>query len=199
VMNETYPPGTLAPLVPGSPGARKPKTGLWIGLGIGLVVVCCAAAALVLFFERERLPAVAGLLATHTPRPTATPTATRTPLASPTPTQLPPTPTPKFFALTDSAFEANYKDTCETDVTITAVQGTSFTVKGKISMRNSQWVLWCYGAKHTWIGTLTYAGFTFTSDAADPLQFVIDQKRGYVYLGGKGSVTAPDGTVTKLP
>jgi hypothetical protein len=198
-MNETYPPGTLAPLVPGDRRPRKPKKGLWIGLGIGLVLLCCVAAALVIFFERYRLPAVSTFFATNTPRPTSTPSPTSTPRATSTPTPLPPTPTPKFFALTDQAFEAKYKDTCQTDVQITAVKGTSFTIKGKISMRNNQWVIWCYGAKHTWIGTLTYAGYTFASDTVDPLQFVIDQNRGYVYLAGKGSVTSPGGTVTNLP
>jgi len=198
-MNETYQPGTLAPLVPGTPRIRKPKKGLWIGLGIGLVLLCCAAAALVVFVERSRLPAVAQLFATSTPRPTRTPLPTSTPLATPTQTPLPPTPTPKFFALTDQAFEASYKDTCETDIQITEVDGTSLTVSGDISMRNSTWVIWCYGAKHTWIGTLTYAGFTFASDASDPLQFIIDQNRGYVYLAGKGSVTSPDGAVVSLP
>jgi hypothetical protein len=198
-MNETYQPGTLAPLVPGTSRPRKSKKGLWIGLGIGVIILCCLAAAIVIFFERNRLPAVAGLFATNTASATSTPLATNTLLATPTKTPIPPTPTPKSFVLSDTAFEADYKDTCETNVQITEVNGTSLSVSGDISMRNSKFVIWCYGAKHTWIGTLTYAGYTFASDASDPLQFIIDQNRGYVYIGGKGSVTSPDGVVVSLP
>jgi hypothetical protein len=198
-MKEPYQPGTLAPLVPETSSARKSKKGLWIGLVIGLVLICCAATAIVTFIERDRLPAVASILATRTPLPTSTPLPTNTPLATPTKTPIPPTPTPKTFILTDSAFEASLKDTCNTDVRITEVNGTSLSVSGTISMRNGKFVIWCYGAKHTWVGTLTYADYTFASDAADPLQFIIDKNRGYVYLSGKGSVTAPDGTVTDLP
>jgi len=198
-MNETYQPGTLAPLVPGTSHMRKSKKGLWIGLGIGVIFLCCLAAAIVIFIERNRLPVVAGLFATNTPSATSTPLATNTPLATPTKTPIPPTSTPKSFVLTDTAFEADYKDTCETNVQITEVNGTSLSVSGDISMRNSKFVIWCYGAKHTWIGTLTYAGYTFASDASNPLQFIIDQNRGYVYIGGKGSVTLPDGAVVNLP
>jgi hypothetical protein len=59
--------------------------------------------------------------------------------------------------------------------------------------------LWCYGAKHTWIGKLTYAGYTFASDENDPLQFVVDKNKGYAYIKGKGAVTLPDGTIVPLP
>jgi hypothetical protein len=84
-------------------------------------------------------------------------------------------------------------------VQITGVEGTSFTVKGQITMRNDTWYVWCYDAKHTWIGTLTYSGYTFASDPNDPLQFRVDHNGGYVYIGGKGTVTKPDGSVVSLP
>lgn len=205
MMNETHQPGTLAPLVPAPARPQKSRKGLWIGLGIGLVLLCCVAAAITVFLGRNQLPAMARLFATrtarptNTPLPTKTPVPTNTPLATATDTPLPPTPTPKAFILTDKAFEASYKDTCSTDVKITEVDGTSFSVSGTISMKGGKWVIWCYGAKHTWIGTLTYAGYTFASDTGDPLQFMIDQKRGYVYMGGTGTVTEPDGSVTNLP
>ncbi|MFZ2098056.1 MAG: hypothetical protein WAV05_15595, partial [Anaerolineales bacterium] len=80
-----------------------------------------------------------------------------------------------------------------------AVDGTSFSVGGTISMRDGRFTLWCYGAKHTWIGTLSYAGYTFASDGNDPLQFVVTKNQGYVYVGGKGTVKSPDGTVVTLP
>jgi hypothetical protein len=192
-MNANYQPGTLAPLVPEPPRARKPKAGLWIGLGIGVLLLCCAAAATVIFIERNRLPAVANLFPTRTPLPTSTP------LATPTETPIPPTPTPKILVLTDKAFDADLKDTCVTDVRITAVQGTSFTVKGTLTMRNDQIYVWCYAAKHTWIGTLTYAGYTFASDAVDPLQFVVEEGSRYRYVSGKGTVTKPDGEAVSLP
>jgi len=65
-------------------------------------------------------------------------------------------------------------------------------------MLNGGWAVFCYGAKHTWIGTLTYAGYTFASDANDPLKFIVDENKGYVYVGGKGSVTSPDGSIINL-
>jgi hypothetical protein len=58
-------------------------------------------------------------------------------------------------------------------------------------------VYWCRGAKHTWIGRLTYEGYTFDSDDADPLQFMVTEK-GYIYVKGKGMVTMPDGKAVKL-
>ena len=82
---------------------------------------------------------------------------------------------------------------------ITGVSGTGLTVSGTIPFINGQIVVFCYGAKHTWIGTLTYSGYTFTSDATDPLQFTVVKDQGYVYVGGTGTVTSPDGSVVTLP
>ena len=53
------------------------------------------------------------------------------------------------------------------------------------------------GARHTWIGTLTYVGYTFASDANERRLFIVPQN-GYEYVKGTGTVTAPDGTVTTL-
>jgi hypothetical protein len=198
-LNTDYQPGALAPLIPNPSRPRKSKVGLWIGLGIGAILLCCVFAVIVIFFMRNQIPALASLFPSSTPRATSTSTVTMTPLASPTKTPLPPTPTPKSFVLTDTAFGADLKESCSTNVQITGVDGTSFTVSGDIQMSNSNWYVWCYDAKHTWIGTLTYAGYTFASDANDPLQFTLVQGLGYVYIAGKGSVTSPDGSVVTLP
>jgi hypothetical protein len=45
---------------------------------------------------------------------------------------------------------------------------------------------------------LTYAGYTFASDAKDPLQFQVDETKGYVYIHGSGTVTQPDQSVIAL-
>jgi hypothetical protein len=46
---------------------------------------------------------------------------------------------------------------------------------------------------------LSYKGYTFASDANDPLQFTIEQNHKYLYVQGKGAVTLPDGTQVTLP
>ena len=58
---------------------------------------------------------------------------------------------------------------------------------------------WCHGLRHVWIGKAAHGGYTFDSAADDPLQFVVDRDKGYYYEKGSGTVTAPDGKVSKLP
>lgn len=134
-----------------------------------------------------------------------TPTPVPTPIPTPTPTPVPPTPTPKTFVIQDEAFEAEYeehKTYCDVDAQVQSAGDELYLVVGGemwIPIRGTSWVLWCYGAKHTWIGELTYAGHTFASDDGDPLQFLIDEHKGYVYVAGKGTVTLPDGTSVTLP
>jgi hypothetical protein len=60
------------------------------------------------------------------------------------------------------------------------------------------WQLWCNGATHTWVGTLSYQGYIFTSDDLSPLQFMVTEE-GYKYVGGKGTIKMPDGTTVNLP
>jgi hypothetical protein len=147
----------------------------------------------------QTVTAATAIAASWTPTPTNTPTETPLPTntPAPTPTRTPkPTPTP--FSISDQGFEADFQDDCNTDVEITAVEGDSFSARGIISTRNDRFALWCYGAKHTWIGALSYAGYTFTSEASDPLQFRLDKNKGYVHIGGKGAVSLPDGTVVKF-
>ncbi len=59
--------------------------------------------------------------------------------------------------------------------------------------------IWCHGLSHQFIGTVSLYGFTFNSDASEPLKFMVDRKKGYYYISGKGTVTDPDGKVTTLP
>lgn len=198
-MQPNYQPGTLAPLIPVRSRPRRSKGLLWIFLGGGLLLLCCIATLFVLFMERDRIPAVADLFPTRTPPATSTPVATNTPRFTATPSPIPATPTPKSLVLTGSSFDADLKESCSTDVQIKAVNGTSFTVGGSIQFRNGNMYVWCYDARHTWMGTLTYAGYTFESDALDPLQFRVVEGVGYVYIGGKGKVTLPDGSVISLP
>jgi hypothetical protein len=68
-MNETYQPGTLAPLVPGTPRPRKSKKSLWIGLGIGVLLLCCVASLVVVYIERDRIPGLADLINLKSPLP----------------------------------------------------------------------------------------------------------------------------------
>ena len=142
---------------------------------------------------------------TPTPAPTATPTPTPVPpTATPTPTPVPPTATPKPepLVIKGEAFEADGQEPCSVDVAILEVVGEGLRIQvlsGSIAIRQGGLTVWCYGAKHTWIGNLTYGGYTFDSDENSPLQFTLDQTDGYTYLGGKGSVTQPDGRVVELP
>lgn len=130
--------------------------------------------------------------ATPTPKPTETrkPTATTLPTNTPAPTRV-------EYVITDTAFDVEVEDTCNTDAVIQNVDGSSFEVGGQLSIVNGVMTIWCYDAKHTWTGTLQYAGYTFASDADNPLQFIIETD-GYHYLQGTGTVTTPDGTQVQL-
>ena len=164
-----------------------------MGLGlIGLVVVIIVGAVLLSSAGGPHATFVSSAIALATPTAGATPTPTPTP--APTPT-----PSPQPFVINDPTFVPAVSDSCDGDVQITGVSGTGLVVSGDIPMINSQFVVFCYGAKSTWIGTLTYAGYTFASDASDPLQFTVVQGQGYVYTGGTGTVTSPDGSVVTLP
>lgn len=138
---------------------------------------------------------------TATPTQTLTPTSTSTPTSTPRPTktQLPHTPTLVTFVIPSGVFPLDTKESCNTDASIAGITDKGFMVGGTLSMRNNVWVLWCPGAKHAWVGTLTYKGYTFASDESDPLKFMVDSQGAYKYIGGKGKVTQPDGKVIILP
>lgn len=101
--------------------------------------------------------------------------------------------------LNDALFEANVKDNCGTDVPINAYENGVFTLGGgKIELMNGQLAVWCYGARHQWIGTIDYEGYIFASDVNDPLQFEIVKDTGYRFVGGIGTLTYPDGKQVPL-
>lgn len=52
---------------------------------------------------------------------------------------------------------------------------------------------WNPGARHTLKGTLRIGGYTFVSNAADPLVFRMVLDQGYVYQRGRGSIVTPTG------
>ena len=143
-----------------------------------------------------------GILST----PNTTPTHV---LSTVTPTSEPaPTATAKSFAIKGKAFEAenkNHKIDCKKEVDVEVhleKNGDLYFLFGGemlIPLRGSDFVLWCYGAEHTWIGEATYAGYTFKSSLDDPLKFVVDRNKGYSYEQGAGTVTTPDGDIVTLP
>lgn len=126
-----------------------------------------------------------------------------------TPTEMPtPTPKPQPFSIQDTVFEAEYeehKTNCKNEVDVEAYKGEDgklyFLFGGEmvIPLRGSGFVLWCYGAEHTWIGEATYEGYTFASNENNPLRFKVDKNKGYEYISGEGSITMPDGTKVTLP
>lgn len=55
------------------------------------------------------------------------------------------------------------------------------------------------GAEHIYVGRVEPGlGYVFDSDPAYPLTFRVMRLQGYVYLCGRGTVTAPDGTQYRL-
>jgi hypothetical protein len=58
--------------------------------------------------------------------------------------------------------------------------------------------MWCEGLVHQFQDGAEISDWVFGSDASDPLTFEVTAD-GYVYVGGTGSVTDPEGSVTQLP
>jgi len=80
----------------------------------------------------------------------------------------------------------------------------TYNIKGKVMVTFNpsggyDQNIWADGVTHTWIGKVKYQGYLFDSDAGKPLAFRVDKDNGYTYVGGKGTVTAPDGKSTTLP
>jgi hypothetical protein len=80
----------------------------------------------------------------------------------------------------------------------------TYNIKGKVMVTFNpsggyDQNIWADGVTHTWIGKVKYQGYLFDSDAGKPLVFRVDKDNGYTYVGGKGTVTAPDGKSTTLP
>ena len=107
------------------------------------------------------------------------------------------------FTIKHEKFAAD--DACDAEGTIElrmeggklrSVTGSDF----QVFMRKSGFPsAWCHGVRHVWKGKATYEGYTFESSPDDPLQFVVDRSKGYVYVEGKGTVTTPEGKVVDLP
>jgi len=105
------------------------------------------------------------------------------------------------FVIKDEKFQAQVKEECMINVEFWMEHGKLATGArgGVLPIRDGKPVIWCHGAKHKWIGKITYKGYVFDSDKENPLQFRVDKDKGYVYVGGRGTVTLPDGRVVKLP
>jgi hypothetical protein len=58
--------------------------------------------------------------------------------------------------------------------------------------------IWCEGLIHEFEDGAQISDWTFGSESGDPLRFEVTAD-GYVYVGGSGSVTDPEGNVTELP
>jgi hypothetical protein len=174
--------------------------GLFIVAVAALLILGCAMP--VALSKATEVPPTSTASNTPQPSDTATLVDTNTPEPTLTDTPVPPTAIPEAYVIDDTIFAATVKADCATDVGFDSVEGDSFGVKvlnGSLSIINGEWAVWCYGAKHTWFGTLTFKGYTFTSDEKAPLQFQIDPNLGYVYLTGSGTVKLPDGTIVSLP
>jgi len=126
--------------------------------------------------------------------PVSTPTpATATTAASPTPSG------PRDYRIPAGAFPLDTQEDCRTNASITSVDESGFMASGTISMINGAFALWCPGAQHSWVGTLSYEGYSFASDAVRPLRFRVEADGSYKYVGGAGTVTEPDGSEITLP
>jgi hypothetical protein len=179
--------------------AVLPTTPLETSIAVAVESTRLAVKASALVAQQTQLQATVLALQTFP----ATPSAPFTELP-PTPTPEPATPThsptPWSFVIQDPVF-LEYEQSCQTDVEITGVNGETLSLKvnSTLSIIDGKLAVFCFGAKHTWIGELTYKGYTFASSASDPLQFQVVQGRGYVYSRGAGVVTFPDGMQVRLP
>jgi hypothetical protein len=142
---------------------------------------------------------VVGCGAVKPVEPTSTPTSTPLPAATATATAKPATATPKGLTIPAGVFPLDTEASCTTDATIVGADDQGFKASGTISMRAGVFALWCPGARHAWEGTLSSMGYTFASDAAQPLRFVVNADGSYTFIGGKGIVTQPDGQDVVLP
>jgi hypothetical protein len=106
------------------------------------------------------------------------------------------------FVVNDAAFAMSTTQTgCINKLRITGVSSAGLEVKTEAGSwaafdKDGNIEVFCPGALHTWVGTLTYSGYTFASDSTRPLQFTVGN--GYAYIGGKGTVTSPDGSTVTL-
>lgn len=99
------------------------------------------------------------------------------------------------FAIGEKKFIPKDKNDCITDTKV-SMEGKTYAFDGLLDVRHGNY---CHKAKHTLIGEVTLFEYVFNSDKNDPLQFIVDKDRGYVYVKGKGTITTPSGKKTILP
>jgi len=118
------------------------------------------------------------------------------PTDTPAPTAV---PTSEPLVINDEPFDAWKDESCTTDVEISDYDNGVFLLGGGgISIGGGDMLVFCYGAKHTWIDVVNYEGYVFASEEDDPLQFEVVKDVGYRSIGGTGTVTYPDGTQHEL-
>ncbi len=169
----------------------KTKPGIFVVfiLLLSFFMMSCGVGQL---FEPSPTP-----MPTSTPRPTQTPKPANTATPQPTATlEEIPLGNGTAYIIPAGTFDLDTQDSCSTDVNLMDYDGKSFGTSGTISMRGGNFVLWCPGAKHTWIGSLTYEGYTFASDENDPLTFTLDIQGAYQYVSGTGQVIHGSETIT---
>jgi len=103
-----------------------------------------------------------------------------------------------IFALKGSAFTPASQEKCATKAKIVAVDATGPRAEGDLATVAGEPTLFCVGAKHEWTGTLSFGGYSIQSDPAEPLEFSVHPAKGYIYTGGKGRVTLPNGRTVEL-
>jgi hypothetical protein len=90
---------------------------------------------------------------------------------------------------------------CEAVGTVELLPGAQMRTVGEIEYRFSSGgspTMWCEGLLHRWIGASEFEGYTFDSSEDAPLEFEVTAE-GYVYKGGTGTVTTPEGKTITLP
>jgi hypothetical protein len=102
------------------------------------------------------------------------------------------------FALAAKAFQPVVTEKCGTNSVMTGVTKEGLQVNGSIAVINGNLAVFCPGARHTWKGTIAFGGYTFASEASNPLVFKVTQSDGYVYVSGKGVVKNSDGMSIRL-
>jgi hypothetical protein len=99
------------------------------------------------------------------------------------------------FSINEGDFIPEYKEECNTNIKLRMEDG-KYMADGMHSVKGGNY---CHKARHTLIGEVIIFNYLFKSDKDDPLQFVVDKEKGYVYVNGKGTITKPDGKIIKLP
>jgi hypothetical protein len=99
------------------------------------------------------------------------------------------------FSITEKDFIPEYKEECNTNIKLSMEDG-KYIADGMHSAKGGNY---CHKARHTLIGKVIIFAYVFDSEKDDPLQFIVDKDKGYVYVKGKGTITNPDGKAIKLP